>query len=318
MSSTSGSEPTGVSRWKSAAAQERFRNLYDDAAASMSRELEAAGLPPSEVIDVETTFGTTRCRHWRGAGEPVVLLHGHNGSWLSWGPLLRELRGRNVYALDTVGEPGGSIQTTPITTAKALAEWLHETVVLLGLSRFSLAGMSYGGWIAVHYAAERGDTLSSLILLDPAIGTVTMKRVLRQGMLVGLTQILPPPLRRSVARRIDAEPLVFDARLRRGPALAFRKFDRCIPTYAQLEDPTPDAVLARITVPTLLVLAGKSELHDIAAVADKAGRLIRNLELATVAGASHALPVTKPKAVAEIMIAFLDNVGSTDTDHAPT
>ena len=300
-------------------AEETFRKLYEDASASMARELEQAGLPTAEVIDVETAFGMTRCRHWPGAGEPLVLLHGHNGSWLSWGPLLSELRGRNVYTLDTVGEPGGSIQTLPITTASNLTTWLQSTLASLGPSRFSLVGMSYGGWIGVHYAASYGDTLSSLVLLDPAIGIVTMKRVLRQGVLVGLTQILPPPLRRSVARRMDAEPLVFDERLRRGPALAFRKFDRRIPTYAKLEDPTPEAVLAQIAVPTLIVLAGRSELHDVGAVADKARRLIRNLELTTVDEASHALPVTKPKAVADIMLPFLDNLpGPAGTEHVTT
>lgn len=309
MISKGGREP--VSRWKSAGARETFRRLYEDASMSMSRELEEAGLPPSRVIDVDTAFGTTRCHHWSGAGEPLVLLHGHNGSWLSWGPLLRELRGRDVYALDTIGEPGGSVQALPITTANELADWLSTTAAALGLSRFSVAGMSYGGWIAVHYAARHGHTLSSLVLLDPAIGTVTMKRVLRQGMLVGLAQILPGRLRRLVARRIDAEPVVFDTRLRKGPSLAFRKFDRRIPTYATLEDPTPDAVLGQVAVPTLLVLAGRSELHDIVAVADKARRLIGDLEVATVDGASHAMPITQPKAVAEIVLPFLDRVGAT-------
>jgi len=280
----------------------------------MREELEGGGLPPCEVIDVESNLGTTRCYHWPGSGEALVLLHGHNGSWLSWGPLLHELRGRDVYALDTLGEPGGSVQTSPITTARELGEWLHATARSLGLSRFSLVGMSYGGWIAVHFAGEHGDMVSSLVLLDPAIGAVTMKRVLRQGMLVALTQILPPPLRRTVARRIDAEPLVFDARLRRGPTLAFRKFQRRIPTYAQLDNPTPDGILESIHVPTLLVLAGNSELHDGAAVADKAQRLIRDLRICTVDGASHALPVTKPKAVAALILPFLDRVRSTGSD----
>lgn len=305
--STENSNPAGVSRWKSASAEATFRALYEEASASMARELEHAGLPAAEDTDVETPFGTTRCRHWPGRGEPLVLLHGHNGSWLSWGPLLRELRDREVYALDTVGEPGGSTQTVPLANAGDLAAWLRSTVDALALPPFNLVGMSYGGWIGAHYAAAHGDTLSSLVLLEPAIGAVTMKRVLRQGMLVGITQLLPRPLRRPVARRIDAEPLVFDARLRRGPALAFRKFDRRIPTYAQLDDPTPDAVLAQIGVPTLVVLGARSELHDVAAVADKARRLIRNLELITVDGASHALPVTKPEAVAEVMLPFLDN-----------
>lgn len=295
-----------ISQWKSERAEHTFRALYDEASASMLRELEEIGLPQAEVMDIATDVGSTRCLHWPGDREPLVLLHGHNGSWLAWGPLLGELAGRDVWALDTIGEPGGSSQTAPVETASDLVAWLEGVVSALGLSHFNLAGMSYGGWIAVHYAATSGHKLSSLALLEPAIGAVTMKRVLRQGMVVAGTQVLPSPVRRSVARRIDAEPLVFDARLRKGPALAFRKFDRRIPTYAQLADPTPDDVLGDIDAPTLLMLGGRSELHDVALVAEKARRTIRNLELHIVEGASHALPVTRPRAVADVLLPFLD------------
>jgi pimeloyl-ACP methyl ester carboxylesterase len=283
----------------------KFRDLYERATASMCRELEQAGRPPAEILDVPTSFGSTRCLHWAGEGEPIVLLHGQAGSWLAWGPLLKELGPRDVYALDVVGEPGGSTQTVPIETGADLAAWLDATVTSLGISAMALAGMSYGGWIAVHHAAAHPGKVSALVLLDPAIGTVTMRRVLRQGLLVAAARALPPPLRRSLARRIDAEPLVFDDRLRKGPALAFRKFDRRIPTYAQLDDPTPEDLLRDILAPTLVVLGGRSELHDVTAVADKARRNIEDLELHIVAGASHALPVTKPRAVAEVMVPFL-------------
>ena len=298
-----------LSTWKSERAERTFRKLYDEASASMLRELEEIGLPKAEVMDVRTDVGSTRCLHWPGDHQPLLLLHGHNGSWLAWGPLLGELAGRDVWAIDTVGEPGGSSQAAPLESASDLAAWLEGVLAALGLSRVNLAGMSYGGWIAVHYAATRDPKLASLALLEPAIGAVTMKRVLRQGMLVAGTQVLPGPLRRSVARRIDAEPLVFDPRLRKGPALAFRKFDRRIPTYAQLSDPTPDNVLGDIDVPTLLMLGGRSELHDVALVAEKARRTIRDLEVHVVEGASHALPVTKPSAVADVLLPFLDRHG---------
>ena len=317
MVTSSTTDERRVSRWKSQAAERKFRALYDEATTSMCAELEQRGLPAAEVSDVATPFGNTRCLHWRGKGEPLVLLHGQAGSWLAWGPAIAELRNRNIYALDVVGEPGGSSQVAPIETGSDLAGWLDATITSLGLSHLALAGMSYGGWIAVHYAASHSDKLSRLVLLEPAIGTVTMKRVLRQGMLVAAAQLLPPPLRRTVARRIDAEALVFDARLRKGPALAFRKFDRRIPTYAQLDDPTPDALLRRINTPTLLMLGARSELHDVTAVAEKAQRLIANLELHVVDGASHALPVTKPNEVANVMLPFLDQTadsGFTDSD----
>ena len=92
--------------------------------------------------------------------------------------------------------------------------------------------------------------------------------------------------------------------------LPVRKFDRRIPTYARLEDPTPDGLLRRIQTPTLVMLGGKSELHDVTAVADKAQRLIENLELHVVDGASHALPITKPNAVANVMLPFLEQRAS--------
>jgi hypothetical protein len=106
-----------VSRWKSAAAASRFRKLYADACAGMLRELEQSGSPPAVIAELPGRFGTTRCLHWPGSGDPLVLLHGQNASWLSWAPLLRHLRGRDVYAVDTIGEPGGSTQTAPLESA---------------------------------------------------------------------------------------------------------------------------------------------------------------------------------------------------------
>jgi pimeloyl-ACP methyl ester carboxylesterase len=296
----------GVSRWRSVRAARRFEGLYADASADVLRELVQAGLPAAEVSDVPGRFGTTRCLRWRGAGEPVVLLHGQNASWLSWAPLVGRLVGRDLVALDTIGEPGGSRQREPVESVDALAGWVEETLDALGVARPAVAGMSYGGWIAAHFAAAHPDRVRSLILLEPAIGDVTKGRVIRHGMLVGLTQLLPPPARRRAARRLDAEPLVFDARLRKPTALAFRRFDRRIPTYAELDEPTPDGVLSAITAPTLLVLGGNSELHDVAAVGERARRLIPDLELHVVDGASHALPVTRPGAVVDLVIPFLD------------
>jgi pimeloyl-ACP methyl ester carboxylesterase len=165
--------------------------------------------------------------------------------------------------------------------------------------------MSYGGWIATQFAAAHPDRLSSLVLLEPAIGTITMARVLKQGMKVAATQLLPAQVKRWAARRIDAEALIYDPRLRQTPTLAFRKFDRRLPVYAKLEDPTPDAILSAIEAPTLLVLGGRSELHDVAKVAERAQRLIRDLELRIIEGASHAVAVTRPGPVAERLTSFL-------------
>jgi pimeloyl-ACP methyl ester carboxylesterase len=295
-----------VSGWRSARAARRFQQLYGDATSETLAALERSGMPAAEIRDVDGRFGTTRCLHWAGGGDPLVLLHGQGASWVSWAPLLRHLPGRDVYALDTIGEPGGSTQTAPVRAAEDLVAWLDETLDAVGLDRMALAGMSYGGWIAAHHAAAHPGRVSALALLEPAIGAVTMGRMLRHAMAVGLTPMLLPPLRRWAARRLDAEPLVFNRRLRKPTAFAFRKFDRRIPAYAKLDDPTPDRMLAAITAPTLLVLGGRSELHDVDAVAERARRLIADLEIHIVDGASHALPVTRPEAVGALVRPFLD------------
>ena len=75
-------------------------------------------------------FGTTRAYHWRGDGDdaggdgdgvPIVLLHGAGTSSLMWAYLLACLVGSSVYALDTIGDPGASVQRAPIRDRDELA-----------------------------------------------------------------------------------------------------------------------------------------------------------------------------------------------------
>ncbi|GAA3044614.1 alpha/beta fold hydrolase [Actinokineospora globicatena] len=64
-------------------------------------------------MDVETRYGTTRVRRSGvGRGTPVVLLPGFMGTSLTWYPHVADLSERHeVYAVDTLGEPGLSVQT---------------------------------------------------------------------------------------------------------------------------------------------------------------------------------------------------------------
>jgi pimeloyl-ACP methyl ester carboxylesterase len=298
----------GVARWKSDKAKEDFHRLYAAASDEAWQDLERRQLHDlPERLDVSTGFGVTAAFHWAGTGVPVVLLHGQNATSLMWAPLLAELPHRNIYALDIVGEAGASAQTKPITDIGELVQWLDETLRGLGLDQAHLAGTSFGAWPATHYAAAHPQQVKSLSLLEPAIDAVTMGRFLRHGMAVGAAQLLPRALRGRLARRLDADALVMaDRRVRTLGSLTFRKHERGLPKYAQIVNATPDNVLAALRVPTLLVLAGRSELHDTQQVAERAQRLIRGAEVHVVPRASHALPVTKPEVVGPILRSFLD------------
>lgn len=119
-------------------------------------ELSDWPVPVTELA-VETSFGTTHVRVC-GDGPPVVLLHGIMVTSLSWQPCVAGLAPhRRVYAPDSLGEPGRSVQTRPMPDAQANADWLAEVLDRLGHDRVHLAGVSRGGWLALNPRARRGN-----------------------------------------------------------------------------------------------------------------------------------------------------------------
>ena len=114
---------------------------------------------PPEALDLTSFAGTTRVYRWPGDGEPVVFLHGMGAT----GPLLvaatsSAFAGRDVYAIDTIGDVGRSEQREVIADAAGLATWLDETLAGAGLDRAHLAGTSYGGFLALNLASALAET----------------------------------------------------------------------------------------------------------------------------------------------------------------
>ncbi|MGB2948898.1 MAG: hypothetical protein WBB62_07325 [Rhodococcus sp. (in: high G+C Gram-positive bacteria)] len=85
---------------------------------------------PAQTMDVTTTFGSTHVRRWgMGTGAPLVLLHPMAGNSLVWHSFAEELgRDRVVYALDTIGTAGKSVQTEPITKGTDYATWVDDVL----------------------------------------------------------------------------------------------------------------------------------------------------------------------------------------------
>src|SRR5689334_12760955 len=105
---------------------------------------------------------------WAGSGPPLVFLHGAGGTALEWFDYVESRDGRAVYAVDTIGDVGRSIQEEPFRDAAHLAQWLDETLDGLNLSRAHLVGSSYGGWLALNQAVRKPERVASISLLDPA------------------------------------------------------------------------------------------------------------------------------------------------------
>ena len=105
-------------------------------------------------------------RDFGGRGQPLVLLHGLASNARIWdmtAPLLAE-RFR-VLALDQRGH-GLSGKPDDGYDFQSVAGDLHAFLEAIGLERPALAGHSWGGNVALQFAADRPDAVSGLILVD--------------------------------------------------------------------------------------------------------------------------------------------------------
>jgi pimeloyl-ACP methyl ester carboxylesterase len=104
----------------------------------------------------------------RGAGEPLLLLHGTGGSRMHWRPVVGALSaGREVLVVDLPGHgasdpPPEGVTHTPIGYAELLGRMLDQ----LGLDAVDVAGNSVGGWTALELA-KRGRA-RSVVAIGPA------------------------------------------------------------------------------------------------------------------------------------------------------
>lgn len=118
---------------------------------------------------VPTRFGET---HALGAGEKgrpaLVLLHGAASNALGWGAALAQYgKDFRVIAPDIPGEAGLSSPVRPSWDNDDYILWLDDMLDALGVETTALMGISFGGWLALKYAARRSARVNRLALLAP-------------------------------------------------------------------------------------------------------------------------------------------------------
>lgn len=105
-----------------------------------------------------------------GRGEPIVLVPGGLSGWASWIPHAQRLSATRMVIRVQVrsvelAEAGKPVPAGYGTMVER--EALRATVDQLGLTRFDLAGWSYGAHIALAFALEYPDRVRTLTLIEP-------------------------------------------------------------------------------------------------------------------------------------------------------
>jgi pimeloyl-ACP methyl ester carboxylesterase len=104
-----------------------------------------------------------------GQGEPLVLIHGFGQNWYMWNRLLPELSKHfTVIAPDLRGS-GESDKPESGYDKKTMATDVHELVKQLGYDKINLVGHDIGLMVAYAYAAQFGNEVKKVALLDALI-----------------------------------------------------------------------------------------------------------------------------------------------------
>ncbi|MER6352739.1 alpha/beta fold hydrolase [Streptomyces sp. NPDC001634] len=271
----------------------------------------AMGASAVAQADVETSFGTTHVYRYGPddpAGEsrtPVVLVHGAGSCSAMWYPNTPALSAeRVVYAIDTPGDPGRSVQHEPIHQPERAAQWLDETLAGLGLDRVHLIGSSYGGWLALNQAHRRPSRLASVTLLDPG----GLKKVgLRFFVWIFVSlfaTFAPTALRPRLAAWLE-QPVLIVPQLRtmiRSGVRAYR-----IRRPAPL--PLSEDELSVIRTPLYLVLGKRSLLVHPRRQVERIPRLIPGARAEIVSNTGHGPQIDHADEVNRRMLNFMDSVG---------
>ena len=255
---------------------------------------------PLAAIDLTSEFGTTRVFAGGPAeAPPVLLIHAYQATSAEWLALAGLLSSdRRLYAIDMMGDAGHSVPgERAVRTPDDLVDYLDTVLAGLGLSSAELCGHSFGAWIALSYAISRPARVDRLILLDP---TMTFSSLLPTYVLRATPSLLKPSSarRRSLirweTRKADIDPAWLEL-----TGMAADTFGG-LPTV-----PTripKAATVAALTMPALVIVAGRSRVHNKGQVARRAGSRLPHVRVEIVQGASHyGLPLTHAAEIAALI-----------------
>lgn len=234
-----------------------------------------------------------------GAGPDLVFLHGLLGRGGQWQAVAERLASRHrCWILEL---PGISA-SAPIADCSlpGLSRWLERALAVLGIGEFELVGASWGGAVALQFAARSGQRarLRRLVLAAPVHPFWRPNRRQRRLLTPPWTQlaaIVGAHLPLGVCRALMAPSFGDPARLPRASVRAYQELLRqpylgaAVAAYARnwrADQKRLGAELAGIAAPVHLIW-GASDRVVPAATAPALGRALARAHLVMLPGVGH-------------------------------
>lgn len=251
----------------------------------------------------------------QGSGNPLVVIPGIQGRWEWMRPALRALaRDRRVISFTLPGDLGSGMAMDPALGFDVFVKQIDEVLDTARVERAAICGVSYGGLIAVRYAAVRPQRVSALILAStPGPG---WQPTPRQARYVAKPWLSVPAFCFTALDRVGREirAALPDWRARIGFTLAYvgdvmtaPMLPRLMARRVQLQQQTPlQPDCHRILAPTLVV-TGDESLDLVVPVTSTREylQLISGAQYALMDRTGHLGMLTQPDRFAGILKEFL-------------
>lgn len=289
--------------------------------------MEVAGMPEADVVlpaqrHVQVHGLRFHYLDWGTAGKtPLVFLHGGGLNAHTWDLLCTALR-RDYHCL------------APDLRGHGETEWSEELdygfeahgrdlagfVDRLGLNRFLLVGMSLGGIASLLYAAEHGDRLRALVIVDtgPDVRPEGGRRISRFVLQTDEADSLDDLVTKALAFNPGRDPRLLRRSLRHNfrqnvEGKWVRKSDMRHWRNPGISERAASMtryweVVPRVSCPTLVVRGAQSDLfHD--EDAEKLARTLPDGRWVRVENAGHTVQGDNPRGLLEALLKFFGAIG---------
>ena len=242
----------------------------------------------------------------RGAGEPLVLLHGVGMQSAAWDPQIDAFAKQyHVIALDLPGH-GDSEPLAQGSLLPEFVDWCHDAISAMDLGSVNLAGHSMGALIAMGFATTHANMVRRIALLN---GVYRRPAAARDAVMSRAAEICAGQvdLERPLSRWFGATPEEVAARKLvaswlnavdvTGYGTAYTAFARGDATYADQ--------LSNITLP-FLALTGDGDLNSTPEMSEVMAAQVHNGRAVVIKNHRHMVNLTAPAQVNKHLLTWLN------------
>ncbi len=265
--------------YKSEKGKEEILRLYDSQLSRLTT--------PWKDVYVDTSFGKTHIIETGNvSGEPLLFFHGGNSTsaytLLTLDFIMRDF---HIYAVDTIGHPGKSAETSLSPKNYDYGKWAGELIDKLGYESMCLFGGSFGAGIIAKTMCVVPDKIKRVVIYvpsgirnAPAVNSSKMMIPMIMFWITGKDKWLKKvflPL--AITEENITDDILETARL----SILHSKVKTGMPSNVDEE------LMNKCNAPTLVMAAEKDCLFPGYGVIERAKQIIPNCETYLLKGRGH-------------------------------